>query len=313
MKSARKPRRTTAVALALSTTFHVVILTWLVSQAPPEYQFPISIAPPVEVQITPMPEPPPPPVIIERLPPLKPELAKPPTPQPKPKPPEPTPAPPRPTPPPPTPQPPKPAPVAPKPASPLPTVVKPLPAPTPRLEPKPAPPAPVAPPTPAAPAPPAPVHLNIHKPEKEAPGSVATLPFAPAPTPAPAGAPAAPSGEPPLGGSRLNGLTPYPYGSLPSGGSGLRGTLVGCANADSVNLSAAERARCNERFGARAGSAPALDPISPTKRAAFDKAEEKQNRSLEYRDSGLPPGTSRGAHGFGGLSNDQPLVIPLPK
>jgi hypothetical protein len=316
LKSARKHRRTRLVALALSTTFHVVILALILTQAAPEYQLPESIAPPMEVQITPMPEPPPPPVIIERLPPLKPEPAKPqpqpPTPQaPKPKPPEPAPAPPAPIPP--TPAPPKPTPVTPKPAPAQPAVVKPLPAPTPAA---PTTKAPTPPAPPAPPAPSAPVHLNIHKPEKEAPGSVPTLPFAPAPAPAAApsaGAPAAPAGEPPQGGSRLNGLTPYPYGSMPSGGSGLRGTLVGCANADSVNLSAAERARCNERFGARAASAPALDPISPTKRAAFDKAEEKQNRDLEYRDSGLPSGTSRGAHGFGGMSNDQPLTIPLPK
>jgi hypothetical protein len=100
---------------------------------------------------------------------------------------------------------------------------------------------------------------------------------------------------------------------MPSGGSGLRGTLVGCANADSVSLSPAERARCNERFGARAASAPALDQISPAKRAGFDKAEEKQNRSLDYKRSGLPPGTSRGGHGFGGMSNDEPLIIPFPK
>jgi hypothetical protein len=331
--AARKTRRTRIVALALSTTFHIVMLALILTQAAPEYQLPEPIAPPMDVQIMQMPEPPPPPVIIERLPPLKPEPAQPqpPTPQPpKPKPPEPTPAPPQPTPAPPKPTPvaPKPAPVAPKPAPTPPAVVKPLAAPTPRPETKPAPPAPVAPPAPAPPtpappkpappappAPAAPLHLTIHKPEKEAPGTVPTLPFAPAPaqSPAAAGASAASGGEPPLGGSRLQGLTPYPYGAMPSGGSGLRGTLVGCANADSVSLSAAERARCAERFGARAASAPALDPISPAKRAGFDKAEAKQNRDLEYRDSGLPPGTSRGGHGFGGMSNDQPFTIPLPK
>ena len=317
LKSARKTRRT-AIALALSTTFHVVILALILSQAAPEYRLPESIAPPMEVQI--MPEPPPAQVVIERLPPLKPEPTKPaPTPQPpKPQPPKPTPPEPAPTPPaptPPTPVPPKPTPVAPKPAPPQPTVVKPIPAPTPRPETKPAPPAPAAPPSPAPPTPPAPVHLNIHKPEKEAPSAVPTLPFAPAPNPAPApssGAPAA-SSEPALGGSRLKGLTPYPYGTMPSGGSGLRGTLVGCANADSVNLSAVERARCNERFGTGAASAPALDSIAPAKRAAFDKAEERQDRSLRYRDSGMPAGTVRGAHGFGGAGDDEPVTIPLPR
>ena len=166
LKSARKTRRT-VVALALSTTFHAVILAFILSQAAPEYQFPESIAPPMEVQIMPMPETPPPPVIIERLPPLKPEPTKPqppkpvpPTPQPpKPKPPEPAPAPPAPIPP--TPAPPKPTPVTPKPAPPQPAVVKPLPAPTPAPETKPAPPAPVAPPSPAAPAPPPPRFTSI--------------------------------------------------------------------------------------------------------------------------------------------------------
>jgi hypothetical protein len=103
-----------------------------------------------------------------------------------------------------------------------------------------------------------------------------------------------------LGGSRLNGLTPYPYGAMPSGGSGLRGTLVGCANAEAVSLSAAERARCNERFGSRAASAPALDSIAPAKRAAFDKAAERQDRSLRYRDSTPQPS----ADAIGALSPD---------
>jgi len=326
LKSARNTRRT-AVAFALSTTFHVVILAFIVSQAAPQYQLPDTLppAPAMQVQIMPMPEPP---VIIVRLPPLKPPTVKPPPtpPPPKPEPPKPKPPEPAPTPPaPPTAAPAKPAPVAPKPAPTQPTIVKPLPAPTPRPETKPAPPAPAAPPNPApptnrAPTPPAPpappsppVHLNIHKPEKEAPGGVATLPFAPAPSPAPApssGAPAAPSGEPPLGGSRLNGLTPYPYGTMPSGGSGLRGTLVGCANADSVNLSAAERARCNERFGSRAASAPALDSIAPAKRAAFDKAAERQDRSLRYRDTTPQPGEQVGPLSPEGTSRGPSSVIP---
>jgi hypothetical protein len=96
---------------------------------------------------------------------------------------------------------------------------------------------------------------------------------------------------------------------MPSGGSGLRGTLVGCANADSVNLSAAERARCNERFGTRAASAPLLDPISPAKRAAFDKAEERQDRSLRYKDSTAQPGTAIGPLSPDGTSRGPSGVI----
>lgn len=309
MKSPRNSRRT-AVALTLSTTFHVVILTLILSQAAPDYELPESSAPPMDVKI--IPEPPPPPVIIERPPPLKPAPTKapPPTPKARPRPPQPevsqptaSPAPPLPAPTLPKPAPPPPTPT---PAPPQPPVVKLLPAAVPR------PTAASAPSTP-----PAPVHLNIHKPEKEAPGNVATLPFAPAPS-APTGArapppPATASGEPALGGSRLNGLSPYPYGVMPNGGGGLRGTLIGCANAEAVSLSAAERARCNERFGTEAARAPAIDSMSPTKRAAFDKTAERQDRSLRYLDSGLPPGSTRGAHGFGGMSDDQPLLIPLPR
>ena len=155
------------------------------------------------------------------------------------------------------------------------------------------------------------MHLNIHRPDKDAPATVPTLPFAPAPPPrAAGGAAAVPSGgEPSLGGSRLTGLTPYPYGAMPSGGSGLRGTLVGCANAEAVSLSAAERARCNERFGASASSAPALDSISPAKRALFDKAAASQEADRKYR-SGMPTGATSGKPGFGfGLGDDQPTAI----
>jgi hypothetical protein len=136
------------------------------------------------------------------------------------------------------------------------------------------------------------LQLNIHKPEKTAPSATPSLPIAPSPTPPRGQARPAPAGgEPPLGGSRLNGLTPYPYGAMPSGGSGLRGSLVGCANADAVALSSVERARCDERLGGAIGAAPLLDGISPAKRAAFDKASERLEEDRRYRDS-APSGPS---------------------
>jgi len=323
LNNAKRSRRA-AIAFALSTLFHVIILTLIVNQASPIYDLPESVAPPMDVRIMEMPEP-------------IPRIVLPPPPKLKVLPPTPTAEPPKPIPPPPTPAPPTPVQAPPKPAAaaapevplpkPAPVVeLKPLPAVTPRPEPAPvtAPkvaPAPPAPPTPVkapaaptAPSPPAPIRLNIHKPEKEAPSNVATLPLAPAPSPqAPSGGPptAATSGEPPLGGSRLQGLTPYPYGAMPSGGSGLRGSLVGCANADAVNLSEVERAKCNGRFGASIGSAPALDGMNPAKRSDFDKAAERQDRDLKYRDSTLPPGTERGPHGFGGEAADAPYTVPI--
>ena len=72
---------------------------------------------------------------------------------------------------------------------------------------------------------------------------------------------------------------------MPNGGGGLRGTLVGCANAEAVRLSGAERDKCNERFGQEISSAPKLDPLSPAKRASFDKSSAHDAAWAKYRDS----------------------------
>lgn len=276
--------RRNATALVISALLHVAILTFLVTRAAPQYAIPEPAVVPAEVEIVTMPTiiPPPPPIVPPVVPP-KPQIV--PTPPPAPAPP--IPQPPAPAP----PSPPKPVP-QPKPAPPKPTPPKvtPLPAPVAPLAP-PMQAAPVTPaarttPKPATPAPPAsaapsptatPARLNIHKSAREAPANVPTLPMAPSPAAAgrpgaaAAGSPAAPAG------SRLSGLNPYPYGAMPSGGAGLRGTLVGCANADAVRLSSIERAHCNERFGAEAAGAPTLDGISPAKRAAFDRENERQD------------------------------------
>lgn len=211
----------------------------------------------------------------------------------------------------PAPSPPKPTALPPLPAKPLPLPPKPEVRPAVTTAPSPAPPRPVAPVAPPSPA--AALRLNnIHKPDKDAPTNVPTLPFAPAPTPSAGGTPPpVVAGEPPLGGSRLNGLTPYSYGAMPNGGGGLRGTLVGCANPDVVGLSATERARCNERFGVDIGGAPKLDGISPSKRRAFDKAADRQDAETRYRDT-VPRGEA--AHplssGPGDTSRGPSSVIP---
>jgi hypothetical protein len=77
---------------------------------------------------------------------------------------------------------------------------------------------------------------------------------------------------------------------------------VGCANADAVRLTPSERARCNERFGASAASAPVLDPISPAKRGDFDRSAAQNAADRRYRDSvpnGNPP--PHGPEAPGGL------------
>jgi hypothetical protein len=322
--SGRKDNGRNAIALVLSLACHAILLGVVINQVPPDYTLPEPAAPAMEVEIVSMPP----------MPPITPPKIEPPKAQPKPTPsPPPTPTPPKPAPPkpePPKPQPPKPeppkpelprpAPAKPEPPkptppklSPLPAPVAPAPTPTPRPAPKPqaavvqAPPAPsqaVAKPAPAAPVS-RPSALNIHKPAKEAPANVPTLPMAPSAGPAGnPGSPASAAAAASAGGaaeSRLNGLNPFPYGTMPSGGPGLRGTLVGCANADAVRLSGAERAHCNERFGEDMTHAPVLDPISRTKRADFDKAAKREEAEHKYLNGtatlGAPADPGGVAHG----------------
>jgi hypothetical protein len=94
---------------------------------------------------------------------------------------------------------------------------------------------------------------------------------------------------------------------MPSGGSGLRGTLVGCANADAVRLSASERARCNERFGAAVGSAPVLSGIAPEKRNEFDRAAAQGEAAKRYRGA-VPTGTTPSPNPAAGAG-----LGPVPK
>jgi hypothetical protein len=322
------------VAFAASALVHLLALAVFLVQGVGEYRLPQQPEPPMEVEIIPPEQIVPP----ERLPPIpETRVPTPAKPQQTPQPPQPTPQPPLPQP---APSQPTPAPPAPVVARPLPVVQAPRAAPlvarqaprvnlapnaVPELVPEPAPtpaPTPAAPPAPAKPAAvqapatsPAPVapHLNIHKSEKEAPAGVPTLPMAPSPSQPPAGGreAAAPGGGAPEagGGSRLQGLLPYPKGYLPNGGPGLRGSLVGCANAQAVGLSSVERAHCEQRFGATIGAAPHLDDIAPDKRATFDHATEKSDRARAYRNST----TARDMVGLGGVPKDETTTtIKLP-
>lgn len=264
-----KTNRRDGAALVVSAIAHVAIIAILVSQAAPKYALPEPPpAPPMDIQIITAPEIPPPPIVPPKMVPRKIETTPPP----------PAPAPPVPKP---TPAPPKPVQAKPTPPKAPTVVVTPTPPKPATPQAQPAPPKPV-PPKLAPPSPPtaiaAPAKLNIHKPKEDAPANVATLPMAPSSS-APS-APGASAGAVQAPGSRLSGLIPFPGGSMPSSGTGLRGTLVGCANAESVRLSSVERAHCNERFGVEMARAPGLDGINPSKRAAYDKAAAAQDRSL---------------------------------
>ena len=291
-----KRNRRDGAALIASAVAHIVVIAILVTQAPPRYVLPEPPTPPMDVQIITRPEIRPPPIIPPKMTPRKvvtqeapPPAPTPPTPEPKP-----TPAP---------PAPPKPLPAKPTPPKPTTVVVAPAPPtpPTPQPQPpKPAPPkaAPPSPPTLVA----APTKLNIHKPKEEAPANVATLPMAPSPAPASA-KPGAPAGGAQTPGSRLSGLTPYPLGAMPSGGAGLRGTLVGCANADTVHLSSVERAHCNERFGVEIAHAPRARRHRARQTRGLRQGRRRSGQESPCRHSGSD-GLHGGRHGrptdFGG-------------
>ncbi|HZZ34679.1 MAG TPA: hypothetical protein VFE03_03070 [Caulobacteraceae bacterium] len=319
----RKPKtRRDTISLVLSAIFHIIALAYVAQTVVPRYALtpPTPVEEPVPVEIVPPPPPPEPIVPPPKVEPPKLE-EQPLPPKPEPIPPKPEPTPPQPAPPAPTPTPPKPEPPKPEPPKPAPAKPSPLPAPVQQTteQPKPAPakvapapaptpkpaPAPViqpstAPPTPT-PGPPkpnpstsqSPSPLNVHAPAQQAPLNVPTLPMAPAGgspgKPGSANAGGAPSSGAPgpnqPGGAQGSRLNPYPYGVMPNGGPGLRGTLVGCANADAVRLTPSERARCNERFGANTAAAPVLDPIPPAKRNELDRAAARNAAERAYRGS----------------------------
>jgi hypothetical protein len=194
--------------------------------------------------------------------------------------------------------------VAPKPTVAPTAPLKTTPSPTPAPAPKPAAlPSPLAPPVPAPqPGPPVAVprsqliqaqpqivaarRLVLHKNQDQGtplapPVSIPGAVFAPSPQQANAASAAAGSGAPSGGGA--GGL---PGGTLPHFGPGLRGGLLGCANADALHLSAEERARCDEALGAGAAQSPQMSAIDASKRRELDRQAAGEATAQKYRDSG---------------------------
>ncbi len=99
---------------------------------------------------------------------------------------------------------------------------------------------------------------------------------------------------------------------MPGGGGGLRGTLVGCANADAVKLSSVERNTCAERFGVHVGAAPVISGIAPAKRQEFDAAAARGDAERKYRDA-VPVGTAPSEHGMGYGLPAQPDPQGVPR
>ena len=245
----------------------------------------------VQVEIVPQPEPIPPPIkpVVQPTP-------KPPTPPPTPQ------AQQQPTPPKPLLPTPQRATPSPTPTAPVAATPKPTPTPAPKLAPS---PTPLAPPTPApTPGPPRVVSQSalvksqaqvaapapkivLHRPREEGsqlapavaiPGATFAPPTGPAPTAA------APSGGAPGGGAGL------PGGALPGFGGGLRGSALGCANAEALHFTAAEKARCAQQFGEGARESPVMSAIDASKREELDHEAASAAAAQKYRDS-TPSGT----------------------
>jgi hypothetical protein len=139
--------------------------------------------------------------------------------------------------------------------------------------------------------------LKLHKSQNENASPLAppvSIPGAIFATPSSPAAPGAPAGGAGAGAGQGAGAGPSTGNGLPRGsfgfGGGLRGSLIGCVNADTVKLTPEERAKCAERFGEGAKVAPVMDPIGTSRRGSLDDEAAQEAASQKYRDS-APTGT----------------------
>jgi hypothetical protein len=110
---------------------------------------------------------------------------------------------------------------------------------------------------------------------------------------APLPAPLAPVSRPAPPGPVAVHPAPLPEGPRADVRAALRASPVGCANADAVGLTRAERDACNEQLGKGAKTAvfPGLG-LARGKQAAFDQAAQHKEACRAYRaapDMTLPP------------------------
>jgi hypothetical protein len=140
---------------------------------------------------------------------------------------------------------------------------------------------PRAPPPAAGAAAPAPIRLHRRSQRFAAePTPVAPLQVPEPKTPSQAQAPAAPSPVPPAP------LTSEVRASLRLG-------RVGCANADALNLTRAEREACDEQFASGAKDAPFIAPaMSAAKRAELQAAGARKDALMRARETPLGVGNA---------------------
>jgi hypothetical protein len=141
--------------------------------------------------------------------------------------------------------------------------------------------------------------LRPHAPRLVAPSSITPLGVAPVPV---LGPPA----------PRPTGLHPAPLPEGPRGDlrTALRGSSVGCANAEAVGLNRRELEHCDERLGAAARNAPVYAaPMDPAKRRAFDQQAIRQEADRAYRDAPMGIGIDHRNRDDPGKGKDIPWVL----
>lgn len=117
-------------------------------------------------------------------------------------------------------------------------------------------------------------------------------PFVTPPPIAPLPAPRAETGAAPKAGPVAIHPAPLPEGPTADIRAALRVSPVGCANAEAVHLTKAERDLCNERLGKGAKTAPFLGLGLPAdKQSAFDRIAARKDADRRYREAPALPTT----------------------
>jgi hypothetical protein len=136
---------------------------------------------------------------------------------------------------------------------------------------------------------PEPIRLH-RRPQPFVPPEVTPAPIAPPTPPAAVAAKPAPTTPP--------ALHPAPQPEGPKGDvrTALRGSYVGCANADAVALTRAERDACDEKFGKGAKDAQFAGlGLTADKQRLLDAAGAKKEADLRFKQAPMTTGLAAGA------------------
>jgi hypothetical protein len=134
-----------------------------------------------------------------------------------------------------------------------------------------------------------------------------------APSPSPFTSPQAPEqpSAPPSGAVVTARAAPQPPGwDARRLGSILRGSAIGCANADTVRLTPSEREACRQRLAQGAASAPFIPGAPPDKAAYWQALSESEAAMDADRLGGHGPGIVCGGRKRFGLKLGPCTVVP---